>query len=226
MNKKNEIKNTTAMQTATAAQETNKAEKTTSDVAQATNDTTKVTSNTPRIAALNELKKEAGVLQMNGLPYMLASLVIWSLILLWQFVIKNVVIQNWLTFFSTPILMPVAYLVSKPLGADIFKKTDNPVSKLAFLCTMNQMLYILIVMWAFSESPKAMVMLFACIFGAHLLPFAWTYNCKSYMVCSIVEAIGSIFIGSFLGNKILIPFMLALQIILCISLWRGIKKSE
>lgn len=180
----------------------------------------------PRIAVVNELKREAGKLQMNGLPYMLASLVIWSLILLWQFVIKNAITQNLLTFCSTPLLLPVAYLVSKPLGADIFKKTDNPISKLAFLATMNQMLYILIAMWAFGQAPKAMVMLFACIFGAHLLPFAWCYNCKPYTVFSITEAIGSIVIGSLFGNKILVLCMLAAQIILCAALWRGIKKTE
>ena len=217
------MKNTNQIETQNNEQA---ASATTQNAAEAANATNAMMSNASRIDALNELKKESGRLQMNGLQYMIASLVIWTLILLWQFVIKNVLMQNMLTFCSTPLLLPVAYLVSKPLGADIFKKTDNPVSKLAFLCTMNQLLYILIAMWAFGQSPNAMVMLFACIFGAHLLPFAWCSNCKPYTVFSIMEAIGSIVIGSLFGNKILVACLLVAQIILCVALWSGIKKAE
>ena len=175
---------------------------------------------------LNVLKQEAQKLQGKGLPYMMASVVIWSLICLLNCMNLSVIWVNQFTFMTTCLLLPMAWIFSKLIGADIFRKTSNPISKLAFLCTMNQNLYLLIVMWACSKAPEAMIMLFAIVFGAHLLPFSWAYDNKAYMVVSITETIGALAIGCIFGGRIMSVFMIILQIALCIFLYVDVRKAN
>ena len=144
------------------------------------------------IAGLNVLKKDAQEAMKKGLPFTLASVVIWGLILVVQSLDLDLSVKNMCTFVCCVLLMPLAILFSKVVGADIFRKTPNPVNKLALLNTLNQFLYILIVMWAFSRAPEYMVMVYAMVFGAHLLPFSWAYDSKAYLVISIVETVGAL----------------------------------
>lgn len=175
---------------------------------------------------LNVLKQEAQKLQGKGLPYMMASVVIWSLICLLNCMNLSVIWVNQFTFMTTCLLLPLAWIFSKLIGADIFRKTSNPISKLAFLCTMNQNLYLLIVMWACSKAPEAMIMLFAIVFGAHLLPFSWAYDNKAYVVIPIMETIGALAFGCIFDNRIMTFFMIIMQIILCIFLYADVRKAN
>ena len=87
-----------------------------------------------------ELKKDAQRMQKKGLPFMMASVIIWSMIFGIQFLNIDMVKRNLLTFTCSVLLMPLAYAFSKFVKADILKKSNNPVNKLGFLFTMNQML--------------------------------------------------------------------------------------
>ena len=124
------------------------------------------------------------------------------------------------------LLIPLAFIFSKIIGADIFRKTDNPINKLGFLCTMNQMLYLLIVMWAFSQNPEVMVMLFAMVFGAHLLPYSWVYSSKTYIVMSVVLTLGSLIVCSIFGAVVMCIFVTVCQIITSTLLLVECKKNE
>ena len=132
------------------------------------------------------LKTEAAILQKKGVPFMLASVVIWTAVTIVRTIPADIMTKNLYTFFCTGFLIPGALIFSKITGAKIFSARENPFNKLGFLNTMNQMLYLLIVMWAFSQKPDAMLMLFAMVFGAHLLPFSWLYESRTYLVTSIV----------------------------------------
>ncbi|MBR3293342.1 MAG: hypothetical protein IKI69_02820 [Oscillospiraceae bacterium] len=178
------------------------------------------------MAGLRALKREAGEEQKKGLPFMLASVVLWGVFLLVQWTCKEITIQNLYTFLCSCLLMPLAFLFSKLLKADIFKKTDNPINKLGFLCTMNQMLYILIAMWAFSKSPENMLMIYAMIFGAHLLPFAWVYDCKPYIAASIVDTLGALVTAQLWGNRATALFFVIAQAMLCLALLRDLRKGR
>ena len=114
--------------------------------------------------------------------------------------------------------MPLACLFAKILKADIFANKENPINKLGFLCTMNQMLYILIVMWAFSENPGRMVMIFAMIFAAHLLPFGWIYEARAYTVLSVAGTVLALLAGLFFGNAAVGILMVVLETILSVCL--------
>ena len=181
---------------------------------------------TESIIHLGALKKDAQVTQKKGLPFIMASVVIWSLILVVQFMDKGIETKNLYTFMCSCFLMPLAFVFSKVVKADIFKKTDNPINKLGFLCTMNQMLYLIIVMWAFSKNPEAMVMLYAMVFGAHLLPFGWVYDSKAYTVVSIIETIGALLIACLFGTAPAVVFMIVMEIVLCIFLFAENRKVE
>ena len=175
---------------------------------------------------LKELKRDAQKMQKKGLPFMMASVVIWSLITVFSFTGKKITVINMSAFLCSGLLMPLAFIFSKLIHADIFKKTDNPINKLGFLCTMNQMLYLLIVMWAFGRSPENMLMLYAMVFGAHLLPFGWVYDSKAYTFAAVAETIGTVVIFHLLGREMMLVFMIVSQLMVCIRLAAEIRKAE
>lgn len=175
---------------------------------------------------LYDLKKDAQRAQKKGLPFILSSVLIWFLIMLLQLGGKPVSTTNMYTFMCSCLLLPLAFLFSTILKSESFKKSDNPICKLGFMCTMNQLLYILIVMWAFNQTPEAMLMLYAMVFGAHLLPFGWVYDSKVYVVISIADTLGALLLGIFFGNVVIAMFMIVMQIILCIFLFGEIRKER
>ena len=175
---------------------------------------------------IDELRREAKDLQKNGLPYMMSSVIVWGLVLGAQILATSFQNANLLTFISSAFMMPIAILFSLVLKAKIFKKTKNPVSKLGFLCTMNQNLYLPIAMLACTFLPQAMLLMYAIIFGAHLLPFAWVYNCKAYTVISIIEAVGAMFASVLFGNIGIAAFIIIMQIILVLLLFINARKEK
>lgn len=166
---------------------------------------------------LGELKAENIRSQKRGLPFIMASAVLWALITVIQMTALTTYQKNMGTFCCSVLMMPLSCLFAKILKADLFANKENPINKLGFLCTMNQMLYILIVMWAFSESPDRMVMLFAMIFGAHLLPFGWIYESRAYTVLSVAETVLALLAGLLLGSAAVAVLMAVLEILL--SVW-------
>ena len=175
---------------------------------------------------MDTLKKDAIKTQKKGLPFIMASVVIWMIIFLLQFGDRGIKATNMLTFMCSCLLMPLAFFFSRIVKADIFKKTDNPINKMGFVCTMNQLLYILIVMWAFSQKPDAMMMLYAMVFGAHLLPFGWLYNSRGYTFASIVETIGALIFATKLGNAVAAAFMVIMEVALSILLFIELRKEK
>lgn len=175
---------------------------------------------------LNKLKQESQEMQKKGLPFMMASVVIWTLILLVQFMKKELITINLYTFMCSCLLLPLVYVFSKLIKADSFKKTENPICKLGFLCTMNQMLYLLIVMWAFNQKPEAMLMLYTMVFGAHLFPYSWVYDSRAYLVISVLDTIGALIIAQIWGNIATAIFMIITQLLLCILLFTEMRKGK
>ncbi len=176
--------------------------------------------------SLKELKKDTQENQKKGLPFMMSSVAIWTMILITQLINKPIEATNLYIFMCSCFMMPLAFVFSKVVKVDIFKKTDNPVNKLGFLCTMNQMLYLLIVMWAYSKSPEAMLMLYAMVFGAHLLPYGWIYDSRAYTFAAITETIVALIFSYLFGKVITVAFMIVMQIVVCICLIIENRKAK
>ena len=174
----------------------------------------------------SELKREAMVLQKKGLPFMMASVVIWTAVTIVRSLPVDIMTKNLYTFYCPGLLIPCVLIFSLIIGARPFAKRTNPFNKLGLINTMNQMLYLLIVMWAFNQKPEAMLMLFAMVFGAHLLPFSWLYESKTYLVMSLVTTIGSLLISIFLPEVYVGIFMIVCQIVMSVLLLIECRKLD
>lgn len=174
----------------------------------------------------NAMKTEAMILQKKGAPFMMASVVIWILVTITRMLPVDVMTRNLYTFYCPGLLLPCVLIFSKIIGAHVFKNRNNPFNKLGFINTANQMLYLLIVMWAFNQKPDAMLMLFAMVFGAHLLPFSWLYDSKTYLVMSVITTFGSMLISFFADEVYVGSFMIVCQIIMSVLLLVECKKLD
>lgn len=174
---------------------------------------------------IKELRTDNAIKKRKGLHFIIASIFIWLAILLVHLTDWPQLTKNLFTFFCTAPLMPLALLISKFIGAD-FQNKNNPLSQLGLLFSLNQLLYMLIAMWVFPTVPDKFLMVMAMIFGAHLLPFSWTYRSISYLVLAIVIPLVSLFIG-LLFNPILVAItMILFEIIFTISLLIELKSLD
>lgn len=114
-------------------------------------------------------------------------------------------------------LLPISWLIGKVLKVDIFDKS-NPLGNVGFLFTCNQFLYLLIVMWVFSAVPDKMVMVYAMVFGAHLLPYSWLYKSLSYRIFAIAITIVSLIVGCIFQAFSIAVTMLIIEVLFVFSL--------
>lgn len=170
-----------------------------------------------QIRAMNELKKQNIAAQKRGIHFLLTAVIIFIMILVIQILPFSLMKKNLLTFCAAAPMMPIAYGISRVLHID-FQNKGNPFSSLGLFFTLNQMMYLLIPMWALNGAPEQMLMFYLLIFGAHLLPYGWLYNSKSYIAFSIV-ILAAVFILGLFGNRILMAgAVLLIQIAFCISI--------
>ena len=166
---------------------------------------------------LEQIKKACARGQKRGLHFIMASVIIWTLVAIVHFTKLPIETKNLLTFCCTCPLMPLAWLLSKPLGIT-FNDKENPLSPLGIVMSMAQIPYLLIVMWVYAVVPDKMVMTLAMVFGAHLLPFGWLYDSKVYYIMSGIVTIGALVIGLMFPPQVLALCMVAVEIIFCLLL--------
>lgn len=172
--------------------------------------------------SLEELRDDIIISQKKGLPFIMTSVIIWLLISIVASLDINIMTKNTLVFVCSCPLVPIAWIIGKKLKIDIFSK-DNPLTNLGMLFTMNQMLYILIVMWVFNAIPEKMIMVYAMVFGAHMLPYSWLYKSNSYRNFSIIIPITSLIVGNIFGGFAVALTLAFIEIIFVIMLFREMK---
>ena len=172
---------------------------------------------------LEQLKKDCIKKQKKGIHFILASIVIWTMVLMVQLTSFPILTKNLLTFCCTAPLLPISFLISKILKIQ-FQDKSNPLNNLGILFSANQMIYLLIAMWVYPTLPDKMLMVIAMIFGAHLLPYGWLYNSKSYMALSIIIPILSLIVGLNFASYILAMMMIVIEIIFSVLLLFENKK--
>ena len=156
----------------------------------------------------NSIAKE----QKKGLPFILASVIIWMLIAIVTNFDLPIDTKNILVFCCSCPLMPLAWIIGKLIKVDIFSK-HNPLGKLGFIFTCNQIIYLLIVMWVFRVMPDKMGMVYAMVFGAHLLPYSWLYKSNSYKAFSILLPIVALGVGSIWTTTVIAIVFVVLEIL-------------
>ena len=167
---------------------------------------------------LNELIKDCAQRQKRGLHFIMASVVIWGLILAVQLTDLTIEQKNLFTFCCSAVLFPLAWGLSKVLKID-FEGKGNPLTKAGILFSINQMLYILIAMWVFAAVPEKMLMVYAMIFGAHPMPFSWLYQSKGYLVFSIAIPILALIVGLMYAPFVLAIMMMVIEAVFSVWLY-------
>lgn len=173
--------------------------------------------------SLDEMRLDGARKQKKGLHFILASILIWSAVLIVHLSALPILMKNLLTFFCTAPLVPLAFMISKFIKVD-FANKENPLTNLGILFSVNQMLYILIAMWIFNAVPEKMVMILAMIFGAHLLPYGWLYKSTSYMVLSVIIPIATLIVGINFPPFVLAGFMIGIEIVFSLLLTIEVRK--
>jgi len=168
-------------------------------------------------ATLNELRHDCAKQQKKGLHFILASIFIWAAVWIVHLTALPIETKNLLTFCVACPLLPLAWVISKIIHVD-FQGKSNPLTSLGLLFSVNQILYILIAMWVFSAVPEKMLMVYAMIFGAHLMPYSWLYQSKSYMLMSILVPILALVVGLMAQPHVLAGIMFGLEIAFSIAL--------
>ena len=91
--------------------------------------------------------------QKRGLHFIMASVLIWAMVFIVHMTQLPIGTKNLLTFCCTCPLMPIAWLLSKPLGIT-FNDKDNPLTSLGIIFSCAQLPYLLIVSIAAVLSAK------------------------------------------------------------------------
>ena len=173
--------------------------------------------------SLLAMRTDSALKQKKGLHFILASVFIWSAMLIVHLTNLPILTKNLLTFCFTAPLVPLAFMISKLIKVD-FTQKDNPLTNLGLIFSFNQMIYLLIAMWVYSAVPEKMLMVLAMIFGAHLLPYGWLYRSKSYTVLSVVIPIAVLIIGLKFPPAYVAGFMIAVEVLFSILLAFEVKK--
>jgi hypothetical protein len=174
---------------------------------------------------LNELRLDCARQQKKGLHFILASVFIWAAIMVVHLTDLPIETKNILTFCVACPLMPLAWAISKLIHVD-FQGKGNPLTSLGLIFSVNQILYILIAMWVFAAVPEKMLMVYSMIFGAHLMPYSWLYQSRSYMLVSILLPILALILGLLYEPYVLAVVMLGVEVVFSLCLIQENKKTD
>jgi len=176
---------------------------------------------------IDKMRNDLSIRGKNGLPFLMAATIIWLIITVIYFQSGlDIKTKNIFMFIFTGLMLPLAVGFSKVIKAEW--KFDHPLGNLGLLFNLAQFIYFPIIFWAFIKSPSEMVVFFAIITGAHLLPYGWFYNVRAYYILAPVTSL-LIFLLSLQTSIALwfIPLvMAALLVILSICLYVDYKSKK
>lgn len=167
--------------------------------------------------SLDNLRDDIATKQKKGLPFIMASVVVWIFITVIATLNIDINLKNLLVFCCSIPMLPLAWLIGKKMKVDIFSN-ENPLGKLGFLFTLNQFLYLLIIMWVFTAVPNKMIMVYGMVFGAHLLPYSWLYRSKSYQFFAIMIPFVTLILGNFFSGFVVAVVLTISEIVFVFSL--------
>jgi hypothetical protein len=160
------------------------------------------------------LKYELSVKAKNGVDFIISSSFIWILIaFIWSLSLDSYN-KSVLTFMVGALMLPVALLMSKVLKTQ-WKIAGNPLQPLGLWLNFAQLFYFPFLIFMLIKMPSHFVMTYAIITGAHLFPYAWFYNEKSYAIGAGVISVGSLILGLTLNSSraFILPLMVAMAMV-------------
>ncbi|MRG88306.1 DUF7010 family protein [Salinibacillus xinjiangensis] len=177
---------------------------------------------------IDALRNQLSIKSKNGVSFLLAATVIWTIITI-IFIFPNEVIQkNIFMLWTVGLMFPLAVLMSKLCKAE-WKSNDNPLGVLGLYLNLAQLMYFPIIFWAFANSPEQMILFFAVITGAHFYPYGWFYNAKAYYFGAPIMSVLLVVIGWDLPLDYMwvIPLtMVGFLLILSFSLYKDYQRKK
>ena len=177
---------------------------------------------------LDKLRLELSVKAKNGLDFIVAAIIVWSLIsFIWTLSYSDYD-KSVMTFIVGGPMLPLAFLLSK-----VFKTTwkveNNPLDPLGLWLNFAQLFYFPMLVFVLIMKPEYFVLCYVIITGAHFFPYAWYYNTKAFAVMAGVISLGSMAIALTVqpANLYLIPlFMVGSLLVLAVWLFLDFKQSK
>lgn len=162
---------------------------------------------------IDDLRIDSAIKNKKGIAFISASIFVWLIIM----IINLLNLKPIYIWFGVATLMPIAITITKLLNIKL-NNNENPLNKIGFLFTLNEILYILIACYIYSIKTDKLTMILAMIFGGHLLPFGWLYKSKMYYFSSIFVTIMSLILGILFEPLIIAMFMTIYEIIFTVVL--------
>lgn len=175
---------------------------------------------------LDTLRLELSVKAKNGINFVLAAALVWSLIALVWTLPYNLKSKAILTFMVGALLLPLAWLFSKLLRT-VWSVETNPLQPLGLWLNFAQLVYFPILVFVFIRQLEYFLLVYAIITGAHLFPYAWFYKTLSYAVMASISSVGSMIISLFISpdQLYLIAVFTAISLTL-LAIWGGIAYQK
>lgn len=181
--------------------------------------------NNQKREALQELRIEYAVKQKKGLPFVMAGIVLWAVMLVTFLTDLDLSAKNIISACCSALLVPVSLLFGKLLKVNTFSK-ENPLSSPSTLAALNQVMYLPIVVWAMYAVPDKMIMTYAIICGAHFLPYSWLYFSPTYFYAPIVIPIASLLLGIYCNQAMVCLAFVIFDILMCVFLCLENKQAK
>ncbi|MFC4401707.1 DUF7010 family protein [Gracilibacillus xinjiangensis] len=176
---------------------------------------------------MNEIRNEISVKAKNGIGFLLAAIVIWSIITIIFLLPIDIQKKNIYMLISTGIMFPLSVGISTMIKAD-WQLKNNPLGNLGLIFNFAQLIYFPILFFGMITNPEDAIIFFAIITGAHFFPYGWFYNTKVYYIMAPVISVVIMVLGLYLDAEHLWGISLSVVILfflLIFLLIRDYKKK-
>jgi hypothetical protein len=140
---------------------------------------------------LDQLRHDLSFKAKNGIDFILAAAIIWSIIaFIWT---KDYSSYNKgvLTFIVGSPLILLAYTFSRIFRTQ-WKIPDNPLQPLGLILNFAQLFYFPFLVFLLVKTPDYFLMGYIIITGAHLFPYFWFYDNIAYAIFSAIISMGGL----------------------------------
>lgn len=179
-------------------------------------------------SSLDTLRLELSIKAKNGLDFILAAIITWSLItVVWTLDFSSYD-KSVLTFIVGSLLMPLAILSSKLIKTQ-WKVKDNPLDPLGLWLNFAQLFYFPFLIFVLLKEPDYFLMTYVIITGAHFFPYSWYYKELGFAIMAGIISVGAFLIAlnSSLQNQYYVGiFMVVSLMILATWIFLSFKKKS
>ena len=164
---------------------------------------------------LDQLRQELSIKAKNGLDFILAGILVWSLITFIWILDYSPHNKSVLTFMVGALLLPIALVLSKVLKTS-WKIKENPLQPLGLWFNFAQLFYFPFLVFVLLKSPEYFLMTYVIITGAHFFPYGWYYKELGYSIMAGVIPIGALLITFHSAN--FQAFVTGLFMVVCLAI--------